>query len=340
MNKYLELPLVEPIYSTYHNAVGSAIIKDNMSIRNYYLNQVMVLSCTRKFLNGFTTPEVLIRQHGLFENPHLERIYYPQRFLDGCLDKLITNLLDAGYYVFFTEVDDYYVEGKSWYKQRHFNHDGLICGYNRDDKTYCMYAYDSKWLYRKFWTPRKGFEEGRKSALQQKAYGTIYGLKPKPDIVEFSPTTIYVKLKEYLDSDMEKYPLDGEGTVYGIVVHEYMAEYVFKLLDGSVPYERMDRRIFRLLWEHKKAMQERIIKLEESLNLNHKFSEPYKKIVSDADKMRMLYASHNMRRRDFVLPTICDMLVLLSQNEKQILTDLVYSMEKEFEKNVVEIPKS
>ena len=35
-----ELPLVEPIFSTYHNAIFSACIKDNPTIRNIYLNEI------------------------------------------------------------------------------------------------------------------------------------------------------------------------------------------------------------------------------------------------------------------------------------------------------------
>ena len=57
--KKIELPLVEPLYSTYHyQGPGTATLVNNPSIRNWYLNQVMILTCTRKFLNGFTTPQI------------------------------------------------------------------------------------------------------------------------------------------------------------------------------------------------------------------------------------------------------------------------------------------
>ncbi len=71
-------------------------------------------------------------------------------FAKGYINPIIRAMLDKGIYVAFSNVDDYYIEGKSWYKERHFSHDGLLCGYDRNDKTYCMYAYDSKWMYRKF----------------------------------------------------------------------------------------------------------------------------------------------------------------------------------------------
>ena len=39
--KKIELPLVEPLYSTYHyQGPGTAVLVNNPSIRNWYLNQV------------------------------------------------------------------------------------------------------------------------------------------------------------------------------------------------------------------------------------------------------------------------------------------------------------
>ena len=59
MNKYVELPLVTPLYETYHNqGSATAIIANNPSIRNWYLNNAVNLVCNRKFLRGYTSPEV------------------------------------------------------------------------------------------------------------------------------------------------------------------------------------------------------------------------------------------------------------------------------------------
>ena len=57
--KRVELTLVEPMYSTYHiQGPGTAILASNPSIRNWYLNEVFILMCTKKFLSGYTTPEI------------------------------------------------------------------------------------------------------------------------------------------------------------------------------------------------------------------------------------------------------------------------------------------
>lgn len=322
--KKIELPLVEPLYSTYHyQGSGTAVLVNNPSIRNWYLNQIMVLTCTRKFLSGFTSPEIDIAGSSWSDNPYFYKKWNGMQFLGGYVNFVIRKLLDAGYYVCFSGIDDYYVEGKSWYHERHFGHDGCICGYDQENKTYCIYSYDQNWVYRKFWTTQKSFDAGRKAQFKKNRYGHICGIKPKDNQIAFSHETALIKIAEYLDSDLRKYPEAEEGTVAGIVVHDYIAKYVGKLYDGSIPYEKMDRRVFRMIWEHKKVMLERIKLIEDALSLDHSLSDAYKSVVREADNCRMLYAAHHMKQRNSVLPMIQKKLLSLKEKEKEILRNLL-----------------
>ena len=324
MNKMVDLPLAVPMYSTY-NFQGPciAVTAENPSIRNWILNEVCILACNRSFLTGRTSPDVFVVKSSWKDNPYLEKIEYTLRFSDGYINPVIHNLLDHGYYVCFDNMDDFYIKGKSWYHKRHLAHDGMICGYNRQDKTYCIYAYDSNWIYRKFWTPQRCFDRSREASQKNGGCGEIYGVRAKPDQVELSPKTVYKNMQEYLDSSFEQYPTDGEGIVYGIIVQEYLAIYIGKLYDGSVPYERTDSRVLRLLWEHKKVMLERMIATEKELSFETGFAEKYKKVVADADWLRMLYASHHIRRRDEILPKIQNGILKLKEDEEKILTGFV-----------------
>ena len=82
--KKIELPLAEPLYSTYHNhGPSTAILSDNPSIQNWYLNQIMNLTCTKKFLNGYTTPEISIAESPWHANPYFEKKWYSMQFLEG-----------------------------------------------------------------------------------------------------------------------------------------------------------------------------------------------------------------------------------------------------------------
>lgn len=324
MKKTVELPLIEPLYSTYHyQGTCTAIIRDNPSIRNWYLEEIMMLICSKKFLSDFSSPEVGIVDSGWNVSPYIERRWFNTQFFKGYVHGIIRNMIDAGYYVCFDGIDDYYVEGKSWYKKRHFTHDGTICGYDRENKTYCIYAYDSNWVYRKFNTPQKAFEAGRRASYNKGWFGNICAIRPKNVQVSFSPENCLKKIGEYLSHTIDKYPEETSELIYGIAVHNYIAKYLDRLYDSSIAYEKTDRRVLRLIWEHKKAMLERIKRLETELSLSSNASDAYSLIVKKADTMRMLYASHLMKRRDSLLPTIKNMLLSISEDEKQILTELL-----------------
>ena len=163
-------------------------------------------------------------------------------------------------------------------------------------------------------------------------FTNMCALKPKEDKIDFLPETACLNIKGYMDPNFEKDPDDNEERVYGIVVHEYIAEYVSKLYNGDIPYERMDRRVFRMIWEHKKAMLERIENIEQKLCLDNEISKKYKHLVSDADTMRMLYASYHMKRRDSILPIIKSKLLKLMEKERELLTLLVEDVGKELKK--------
>lgn len=324
MKKIVELPLLEPLYSTYHGqGSATAILSENPSLINWYYNEVLILSCNRKFLNGYTSPQINIKNSEWSANPYFYTQKYYNRFLKGYVHYVIRNLLDDGYYVYFRGVDDYYVKGKSWYHEKHFAHDGCICGYNQEDKTYCIYAYDQDWIYQKFWTPQKSFFAGLKAMFKQGKYNSIIGIKPKQHYHSFSADIALKTINEYLNSPLEDYPETVDDTVYGIAVHDFIAKYIDKLYDGSIPHERMDRRVFRLIWEHKKVMLKRIELIEEAMSFDNTISEAYKDVVREADNCRMLYASHHMKQRNSLLPIIRKKLLSLKSLEQNLLTELL-----------------
>lgn len=329
MNKKVKLQLVEPLYSTYHyQGGGCSIIGENPSIKNWYLSRAIMLTCNRKFLSGFTSPEIEIELSSWVDNPCFEKYYFPLKYIKGHVHSIIRELLNNGYYVNFVGMDDYYIEGKSWYKERHFNHDGLIFGYDAENKTYDIYAYDKSWLYKPFQCSWKSFDESWRKVSKDGSESYICGMKPIKDTIYINNPLIIETLKEYLGSNMKKYPRKEEGRVRGTVVHDYIALYIDKLYDGSIPFERKDRRVFRLIWDHKKAILECLIEMEKTLNIKPKASKQYQDLVEIADNMRMLYASYIFKRKDYLLPVIRKKLMYLKKKEKSILSNFIKIAER------------
>ena len=93
--KKIELPLADPIFSTFNSqSAGTIAITDNPSIRNWYLNNSIILSCNSKFLSGFSSPEVKLCQSGYRNNHHLERQYYGLQFSKKYLHDMIREMLE------------------------------------------------------------------------------------------------------------------------------------------------------------------------------------------------------------------------------------------------------
>lgn len=330
MKKLVDLPISEPIYNTYqYQTPGSAVLTNNPSVYNWYINQVMILTCTKRFLNGFTSPQINILNSNWKDNPYLIKKWYGTQFLKGHVHYVIRNLLDAGYYVYFNGVDDYYVKGKSWYHKRHFSHDGCICGYDQENKTYCLYAYDENWVCKKFWTPQKAIYTGMKACFKKGIFGNICGIKPTEDAVSFSSNAALKNISLYLNPAANQQLSSTDEIVYGIFVHDYIYKYLQKLYDGSIPYQNMDHRVFRLIWEHKKAMLERIKLIEADLCLDNSISERYTSIVRESDNCRMLYASYSLKQRNSLLTTINQKLITLRSVEEKLLEELLEKSKKE-----------
>ena len=134
---------------------------------------------------------------------------------------------------------------------------------------------------------------------------------------------------------MEKYSPNERGDVYGIIVHDYIAMYVDKIHNGDIAFENMDSRIFRLIWEHKKAMYERIEKVELALNLDSQLSNEYKELIDESDKLRMIYATYRIKRKENSLPLISEKLISIKNKEKQILEQFILKVEGALIKNVM-----
>ena len=324
------LPLSEPVYSTYHyQGISSATHYSNPTVRNWFLNSVMQMYCSRRFLDGFTTPELTVLDSNFESNRYLNQIIMPFDRIRGRTGEVIRALIDSDTFAVFRGIDDYYIPGKSWYRERHFYHDGMICGYDMSDRTYYIHAYDSNWQYRVFKVPQASFHSARRHSLDKGTNGYLCAVKVKDDTPEFSPYETVENLKRYMDSSIEKYPVTDRGNVFGTAAGDYIVMYVRRLEDGSIPYRRTDRRVFRLIWEHKRVMLERLEKLEEALGVNSDVSYKYREVTDAAREMHMAYAAYCRRQRCELLPAIAGKLEHINDTEKRLIDKMIGLSEKE-----------
>ena len=329
----VDLPTGEPLFSTYHrHGNAGAVMTANPSIKNWYFNKAINLTCNSAFLSGNSKPRIDVSFSGVIDNPYIDITRIPLKHIGGRINSTIKNSLNDGYYVCVYGMDDYYVKEKSLYHIRHFVHDCLVCGYDTEKNTYSIYAYDRSWIYRKFDVTVSCFNRAMRSGRELGHSGLIMAFKAKDKTVQLDIKEICVNLEEYLGSSLDKYPIERQGKVCGIVVHDYISMYLDKIEDETIPYEKTDRRVFRMIWDHKKVMLQRIQAVEEKLKLSDDISTQYKKVVKIADDLRMMYLSYKLKRRDSLLSAMRRMLHEIKKTELLLLNEFLNIMLKEINK--------
>ena len=324
MKKKIELPLAQPVYSTNHGqAFSSAIFYGKDSIRNWYLNNSMVLSVNDQNVNGYFTPSVDICQSGIGDNPYIEHRQLLFTFLDGCVSRVIRNMLDKGYYVYFGAVDDYYMKGKDGYHTRHFMHDGMICGYDQNEMTYSVYAYDFHMRLGVFQTPQRCFEKARKSTEKMGMCGFITAMKSMSVNVEFDPYLIKTKISEHLDPKLVDNTIEDSHTAFGIITHKYMLKYIDLVYDTDPDLIFFDIKPFKMILEHKQIMLERIQKVEEFFGFDDSVSSAYSLVADKAKLLWSLALYYKNTRQKNKLRKMAELIEYIDSSEQELLTRLI-----------------
>ena len=336
MASSVSLPFTVPNFATFQSSAAAELAMiGHPTAYNRILNRATNICCNRKFLNGYSSPLVSIPNISLENYNFIEKYYVNFRHVYSfCLD-IIKTMLEEGMYVYYEEVDDFYLPGKSWYGTRHMHHTGIICGYDDNDKTLSIAAHDINWVFNIIRVPQKSFLQALESSLNDKRYGNMIAYKIKEDtVVKMRVREMLKFLKPYIDSSFEKYPINEEtdskdSIVEGVVVHDYLAIYIEKLIDGSIPYEKMDWRALRPVWEHKKCMLDRIKAMEQKKKWGDELSKSYSPIVEKTNTLRMMYAMYHKNHNNKLLFKIRDGLLDLSKNDRLIVDCFIKKLENE-----------
>lgn len=313
---------------TQGTAAPCIALRNHPTAYNAILNQCTTLSCSRRFLDGFTTPQVGIPRLNIHSFPCIERYGVALRFTHDRFREIVKKMLDKGFYIYFGGVDDYFLPGKSWYGIRHMSHDGILCGYDDNDGTYSVAAYDSDWVFRLIRIPQDCFREGLESGISQGWNGNLFAYRMRNGEIQPDEKQMLRYLKAHVDADMDHFPLTERGNVEGIAVQGFLALYIGKLMDGSIPADRMDWRVLRPVWEHKKCMLDRLIALEALHGWEPEFSSRYRPLVDAANRNRMMYAVYHKNRRPELLENVRKGLLDGKEQERAILCDFIRKTEE------------
>lgn len=319
-----QLPYAEPPFCTYHHMASHGVIAlQNPTGYMWFLNDCVPLCCDRRFLSGYGSPGLWIAKFGVFGDSSLVIYQVSAKFCPESMMQMVRRMLDEDYYVVFDHVDDYYIDGKSFFGERHFYHDGLILGYDDEKGTFTLVAYNGKMQYAVFETPISSFEQGMNAALDADEPVRFLAVKSKFTEEKLDLPYISDALAVYLDSDFDRYPVTGTGDVRGVVVHDYLVLYLEALADGSIPHDKLDWRIMRLLWEHKKCMLDRLRAVEKALDISDEVSRAYEAVVSESDSLRMLYAMYHKKPSKTLISMMERKLHKIKEDEQALLGSIL-----------------
>lgn len=321
----VELPFHMPMFSTYHNlATPGVVARNNPESDNWYFNHAIELQCQRIFF-AEGSPLVLLSNYAgnVWQMKFIEKASFQTRFIKSCAKKVIQEMLEQNYYVSFVGVDDYYVKGKSWYKERHFSHDGLITGVNNDMGTYTIAAYDQRWIYRPFQTTQRCFFNGMRAVLSSGGNGHLLALKCTENPVSLSIPHICQELTKYLAPQPDP---DGKSA-FGTDVYPRLYAYFERLQSGETPHEKIDRRLIRLIWEHKQCMVSRIAAVEAHCGLSSELSVSYAPLAELTNTLRLMYAKYVLCPNGHLLDSIKIKLQELTEREGLLLQKLIAQIE-------------
>lgn len=324
MKKSVMLPYKYPTFATIQWSAGLSIAVDSHpTAYNIFLNEATSFECNTSFLRGSWFIDTNISNMHYKIMPGFESHWIDLKFSHKHYKEIIKDMLDEGYYVHCTGVDDYYLPGKSWYGLRHMAHDCIICGYDDNADTFSIAAHNIHWVFDLFPVPREAFGKGILSALELGRCGDLIAYKLKDEDFTLSEERILKNVNNYL---IERAP-DEDDIVRGIATHDYIARYMQKLKDGSIPYERLDWRALRPVWEHKRCMYDRIRAVEEKRGFGDELSSEYKAVVERANRIRMMYAVYHRKQNDALLDVISNALTAIKEAERDILERFVKVLE-------------
>ena len=326
----ISLPFCVPWFAfTQGHAAPGLAMAGHPTAYNAVLNQCITLSCTRRFLQGYSSPQVFMPKSGIHSFDCLEKYGVTSRFGHPYFKEIIKQMLNEGFYIYFGGVDDYYLPGKSWYGTRHMAHDGVICGYDEADQTYSIAAYDINWVYNLIRIPQACFMEGLHACVQNEQYASIVAYRMKDIEVKLDEQMILKNIKEYIGLTVDRFSLENDGRVIGIAVQDFIVMYLDKLKDGSIPSDKMDWRSLRPIWEQKRCMVDRIRAIEEKRGWGPELSTQYVPLVEEANRVRMMYAMYHKNQKESLLDKMKSGILHFKDAEYEILQALIQRMEEE-----------
>lgn len=230
--------------------------------------------------------------------------------------KYITYMIDNECYL-TGEFNEYYIPNRSSYQKLNYEHECLVYGYDNFNQKYNLAGYTNRGFYEPTCVSYDEFYNSLKhiytrNTLNLHFFKKSTTIKPKLDLIK-----IKTFLKDYIESKDSTKQYDEEY-LYGIDACSYLLIYIETI------HNHIDLRFFYNLLEHKKCMYNRInYLLGNHFIKNGSILYKYNNVVNLAQIILNMSIKFNITHKINILNNIKNQLMILLDNEKIILFDLV-----------------
>ncbi|MBO9610244.1 MAG: hypothetical protein J7639_30070 [Paenibacillaceae bacterium] len=334
-----KLPLIEHPFTSYPvpTAILSIILQNQNALPWLYNNFIQLYSRNIRFNLGFYHhPDLLFAIC-----PFVKRFVIPRsvmRRMETVVDWMLPNL-DDGNYILVMVNGKYIPAYKQYYRKEHFNHPVLIYGYHADERLFYVAdfatgryesytaTFDEMDLAYRSTDRFEGLDDyiGGVNMLHYESAPELSGIRSN----RFN-TELVVKLTaDYLDS-RDTYRLFGfnsDDCLYGIRIHQAMAEKLNVLAEGGLEFDDFGRIPFHVLWNHKMCMLDRLNYVAQTnlLHVSPQLIARYEPLVALSLINRNLFLKMQLTGQRSTAAAIAKNITQIVEAEHDILTEWLQS---------------
>lgn len=259
--------------------------------------------------------------------PHigiLEREEIPAEVTRNCMQAFLKETLRADRYIYYTNLDEYFIPRTRSFRQRHFHHDGMITGMDTEAKTIAISLYSQRRVLESVEIPFKQFRKALLSSLEAKPWPSFFLLRCLQTKLSLDTDRIKTALQSYRE-EKEPHSLINRGKRF----YQYHG---INAYDGWIDFFE-DAKSREFIWqgpaflvfcEHKKCMAQRLLLLadaERSAGQRAIARLYYSTVYQGLEQSRILYFKACFKEDKSVYEKLREKLAELKEREKKLLQE-------------------
>lgn len=224
-------------------------------------------------------------------------LYYLRNISKAKCASFLKERIEQGNYLLFFNIDEYYLSYSHYYKKRHFIHDTYLYGY--DELNFYVMAYSKEHL-RMLKVPQQEITEGLYSSLKRKGDTHFCTFRIYHNArIEIDAEAILKQVDMYLEGGT-----DTNGNRYGIQVYSVLQDIIDEAQRDSGIEGKIDIRVFRMFWEHKKILVARNNYLKNGIIELGDLADIAKELEQNGSMIMMMLLKYNITNNKELLKTI------------------------------------